>query len=100
VVASEIYLSECPLSDTSEKDEMEEVDIGIKVNDLWEEYLDIEWVGRGKRANLWTTADDAHGDRRSGRRTREREEKEWEEVERGIKIKRRGRGMRWGRREL
>jgi hypothetical protein len=42
VVASEIYLSKCSLSDTSEKDEMEEVDIGIKVYDLWEEDSDIE----------------------------------------------------------
>jgi hypothetical protein len=66
VVASEIYLSKCPLSDTSEKDKMEEVDIGIKVNDLWEEDSEIEWVERGKRADLWTTADDAHGDRRNG----------------------------------
>jgi hypothetical protein len=43
-----IYLSKGSLPDASEEDEVEKVDIGIKVNDLWEYDIGTKRMERGK----------------------------------------------------
>jgi hypothetical protein len=57
----ERYLSKSAFSDTSEEHEMKEVDIGIKIDDLWREILgrnrgrkerERTW-GRQQRAPMW-----------------------------------------------
>jgi hypothetical protein len=63
MVGWERHLSKGTFSHTSEEDEVEEVDISIKVNNLVEDGEKMERMRRGERTHLWTTAEGAHGDR-------------------------------------